>query len=288
MSFVAGSREDHKRAEELAAEALAVAQEAQLDSWLPFAHNRLGIEHYERGAWDSAHQHFAEALAGWRAQQHQWGVGTALANLAQCARAQGDDERAAALYRESLPVAHRQGDKWGVIESLTGLAGVAAAHGQPGLAARLFAAAEAVRETIGLRLQRYVQVEFERAVAAVRKELGEEAFAAEWAAGMALSLDDAIATAAMIDPARPLVSEQARHPAPRQAEPPKPSSTAGLTAREIEVLRLLAEGKSSREIGDLLFISHRTATTHVTNIFAKLDVDNRAAAVAKGFQLGLL
>jgi DNA-binding CsgD family transcriptional regulator len=54
------------------------------------------------------------------------------------------------------------------------------------------------------------------------------------------------------------------------------------------VLRLLAEGKSSREIGDLLFISHRTATTHVTNMFGKLDVDNRAAAVAKGYQLGLL
>jgi DNA-binding NarL/FixJ family response regulator len=288
LSFVAGSREDHERAGELAAEALAVAQQAQLDAWLPFAHNRLGIELFERGDWDSARQHFEEALAHWRAQGHQWGVGTALANLAQCVRAQGDDERAAALYRESLPVAHRQGDKWGVIESLTGLAGIAGAHGQPGLAARLFAAAEAVRETIGLRLQRYVQSEFERAVDAVRKELGEDAFAAEWAAGKALSLDEAIVTAGMIDSARPLASEQARQPAPRQAERPKPVSSAGLTTREIEVLQLLAEGKSSREIGDLLFISHRTATTHVTNIFAKLDVDNRAAAVAKAFQLGLL
>jgi DNA-binding CsgD family transcriptional regulator len=61
-----------------------------------------------------------------------------------------------------------------------------------------------------------------------------------------------------------------------------------LTPRELEVLRLLAEGKSSREIGDALFISHRTATTHVTNIFAKLDVDNRAAAVARAFQLGIV
>ncbi len=288
LSFVAGSRGDHQQAEALAVEALAVAQQAQLDAWLPFAHNRLGIEHFERGEWESARHHFEEALAHWRAQGHQWGIGTALANLAQCLRIQGDDERAAALYRESLPIAHRQGDKWGVIEILTGLAGIAGTHGQADVATRLFAAAEAVRAAIGLRLQRYVQTELDRAITAVRRALGDEVFAAEWAAGAALSLDDAIATAGLINPALPLPSEKTRQPATRHGEPPKSSSTAGLTAREIEVLRLLAEGKSSREIGDLLFISHRTATTHVTNIFGKLDVDNRAAAVAKGFQLGLL
>ncbi|HKG27012.1 MAG TPA: response regulator transcription factor, partial [Thermomicrobiales bacterium] len=67
-----------------------------------------------------------------------------------------------------------------------------------------------------------------------------------------------------------------------------PGNDYGLTARELEVLRLLAEGQSSREIGETLFISYRTASTHVANIFGKLDVDNRAAAVAKALQKGLI
>jgi two-component system, NarL family, response regulator LiaR len=83
--------------------------------------------------------------------------------------------------------------------------------------------------------------------------------------------------------ARMVLQELNRPPQPRQ-----PLTSDPLSGREIEVLRLLAEGKSSREIGEALFISHRTATTHVTNIFTKLDVDNRATAVAKAFQMGIL
>jgi DNA-binding CsgD family transcriptional regulator len=53
-----------------------------------------------------------------------------------------------------------------------------------------------------------------------------------------------------------------------------------LTPREREVLILIAEGKSDREIGDALFVSRRTAATHVRNLFAKLDVHSRAEAAA--------
>jgi DNA-binding NarL/FixJ family response regulator len=208
-----------------------------------------------------------------------------LDNLAACARAQGDDARATTLYKESLVYSNRQGDRWGEVESLSGLAGIAAAHGQSEMAARLFAAADALRVSIGLKLQRYVQVEFDRAVAAVRRELGEARFEAAWDAGRTLSLAQAVADAERL----------ATTPATPTPVPAKPATrtveivdTGGLTGREIEVLRLLAEGRSSREIGEELFISHRTATTHVTNIFTKLDVDNRAAAVAKAFQMGIL
>ncbi|HEY8448163.1 MAG TPA: LuxR C-terminal-related transcriptional regulator [Thermomicrobiales bacterium] len=286
LSFVAGSRGDHERAAEYAAEALDVVREGNVDPWLPFAHNRLGIELYECGDRAAAVGHFEEALARWRAQGHQWGVATALANLARCVRGQGDDKRATALYRESLEASRRVGDTWGIVESLTGLASIAGSYGQAETAARLFAAAERVRSAIGLRLQRYVRTERDEAVDAARRELGEAAFNAAWEAGQALSLDEAAGIAATIIPSRP--APRAASAAARSSDKPAPSDTAGLTPREIEVLRLLSEGKSSREIGDLLFISHRTATTHVANIFTKLDVDNRAAAVAKAFQLGLL
>lgn len=58
------------------------------------------------------------------------------------------------------------------------------------------------------------------------------------------------------------------------------ATEAGLTRREIDVLRLLVDGLSDREIGDALFISHRTAMTHVANILGKLNLDSRTAAAA--------
>jgi DNA-binding CsgD family transcriptional regulator len=60
-----------------------------------------------------------------------------------------------------------------------------------------------------------------------------------------------------------------------------------LTTREVEVLRLLAAGKTDREIGDALFVSRRTAATHVRNVLAKLDVSSRSAAAAHAVRLGL-
>jgi DNA-binding CsgD family transcriptional regulator len=55
---------------------------------------------------------------------------------------------------------------------------------------------------------------------------------------------------------------------------------AGLTPREIEVLQLVVQGKTDREIAEELFISHHTAMRHVSNILGKLDVDSRTAAAA--------
>jgi NarL family two-component system response regulator LiaR len=53
-----------------------------------------------------------------------------------------------------------------------------------------------------------------------------------------------------------------------------------LTKRELEIMRLIVAGQTNREIADQLFISLRTVTTHVTNIFTKVGVENRAGAIA--------
>jgi DNA-binding NarL/FixJ family response regulator len=65
---------------------------------------------------------------------------------------------------------------------------------------------------------------------------------------------------------------------------PHARDTHGLTARELEVLRLVADGRSNRDIATALVISEHTVARHVQNIFAKLGVASRAAAVAFAFQ----
>lgn len=66
------------------------------------------------------------------------------------------------------------------------------------------------------------------------------------------------------------------------------SDSAQLTAREIEVLHLLRKGMSNPDIGLILGIKPRTAKAHVAAILVKLDAQDRAEAVARGFELGLL
>ena len=61
-----------------------------------------------------------------------------------------------------------------------------------------------------------------------------------------------------------------------------------LTEREVEVLRLLVEGRSDKEIGATLFISHRTAMNHVARILDKLGVESRTAAATLAMRNGII
>jgi DNA-binding NarL/FixJ family response regulator len=76
-------------------------------------------------------------------------------------------------------------------------------------------------------------------------------------------------------------------PSPQVVTPPTPP-VEELTEREREVLALMAEGKTDRQIARALGIAESTAKNHVGNILGKLNVPNRAGAVAVGFELGLI
>jgi DNA-binding NarL/FixJ family response regulator len=69
---------------------------------------------------------------------------------------------------------------------------------------------------------------------------------------------------------------------------PAPTTVGGLSARELEVLRLVAAGKSNREIASALVISEHTVRRHLQNLFAKIGVSSRSAATAFAFQHDLL
>ncbi|MFE1044203.1 LuxR C-terminal-related transcriptional regulator, partial [Streptomyces sp. NPDC058832] len=75
----------------------------------------------------------------------------------------------------------------------------------------------------------------------------------------------------------------------RRARPAETGDrAASLTARERDVLRLLALGRSNRQIGEELFITAKTASVHVSNILAKLEAASRTEAVAVAYRQGLI
>jgi DNA-binding CsgD family transcriptional regulator len=102
----------------------------------------------------------------------------------------------------------------------------------------------------------------------ISRKLGETRTTELMSGGAALDLGDAAVYARQqIDVAR-----RDPNPRARQARP------GGLSRREIEVLRLVADGRTAGEIATQLFISSRTAEHHIQNIYTKIDVSSRAAA----------
>jgi DNA-binding CsgD family transcriptional regulator len=103
-------------------------------------------------------------------------------------------------------------------------------------------------------------------------------------------LDDAARFAEMHG-ARPLANEVAalarRARIALESRPRPDAPPAGLTPREVEVLRLVATGRTNREVAEALFISPKTVSVHVSNLLAKLGAANRAEAAAIAHRLGL-
>jgi tetratricopeptide (TPR) repeat protein len=133
-----------------------------------------------------------ESLAVFQKLGDQYGIGAGLALLGALKRDVGDYRQAKQLYHKSLQVRHALLDKRGIARCFEVLADVAVAEGRPVRAARLFGAAHWLRETIGTPLDALGRTAQERAVANARTALGEDAFAAAWAAGQAMELEEAV------------------------------------------------------------------------------------------------
>ena len=203
-------------------------------------------------------------------------VAAVLPKLSRVALAAHQNVRAATLIAEALGHG-RASEELGLVADLLDVqAAVAAASGQAEGAARLLGAADAVYETMAAVPSPFERAERDRTAAAIEAALGEPAAALARATGRELPLGRAV--------------EEALAVAEVLAEtvPARPAADVMLTRRERDVLRLLVEGHTDREIGAALFLSHRTVATHVSNLLAKLGVPSRAAAATAASRRGLV
>jgi ATP/maltotriose-dependent transcriptional regulator MalT len=194
---------------------------------------------------------------------------------------QGDPDRAAVALERSLEYhaepPYRQPSM--LVERLLHASWLATLRDLDTEGARLYGAAEALAERVGVLVDSICEIGAHEARAALRDRLADAACAAQLAAGRALSIPAAIALALDVARYRPEPVEEAQTAV---------RDTLGLTERQLDVLRLLAEGRSNPAIAEALFISERTVTTHLTRIYDRLDVSTRTEAIARATQLGLV
>jgi predicted ATPase/DNA-binding CsgD family transcriptional regulator len=228
---------------------------------------------------ERAHAFADEALRLCRQAGFATGMAMTFGRLGTQAFTEGDYESAERHFRESLALRLKLDDRYGMANQLTELSYVAAARGEAERAARLDGVAAALRHVTGAEIDGVQRDEYDRFIAGLRDSLGNQRFEEVWSAGQAPAPEQAVAAA------RKTISDELVTPAAARAAP---HAAAGLTARELDVLRLLAAGKSDREIGEALFIGTRTVQTHVANLFAKLGVNARAEAAAVAVRRGLV
>jgi non-specific serine/threonine protein kinase len=203
-------------------------------------------------------------------------ISTALYTLATLAQAERDHERARDLFEEGLPVSAALGNETDVAHCLEGLASVAASEGRIVRAACLWGAEEVLLEKIDVGVHTYVpeRTLHQNQIVAVRPLIDEAAWEAAWAEGRAMSPGQAVEYAL----------EQESEPEPVAPEP----YPAGLSAREVEILRLVAIGLTNAEVAKEVFLSPRTVDWHLGSIYRKLGFHSRTEAASFAVAHGLL
>jgi DNA-binding NarL/FixJ family response regulator len=203
-----------------------------------------------------------ESLALAREQGYKPLIGTNELTLANILLSRGDLLRAETCAQESLALFRELGNqvKTARLLSLLSLLGeIRRRQGHLTQAREIWIEAARRAGAAGnpsTRMHPLERADYERAVESVRTQLGEEAFAEAWAQGCTMTAEPA---------ELPPASTPATYP-------------DGLTAREVEVLRLVASGLSNIQVSQRLVISRRTVDTHLTSIYSKIGVSSRSAA----------
>lgn len=262
--------------------------EAEGDDWgAAAAHTFIGIVDIILGDPEAAEARLLEALPRFQSTGDRRGAVIVTFVLAYVNGLRGDTTRALPLLNEALHIGRQHlpdvtiGPVVGVAASV--LSRVAA----PAACARLLGASE-VLWVQGLRQTPFDQAVYSDALTVLSARLDREDLTAGLHAGRQLSAQQVIDEAlALIQEAR-AIGQTGAAPASPSGRQRRSRGTGGLSVRELEVLRLMAEGYSNKGIGERLGISVNTTKFHVTSIMNKLGVNSRVEAVTEAVKRGLV
>jgi DNA-binding CsgD family transcriptional regulator/tetratricopeptide (TPR) repeat protein len=224
-----------------------------------------------------------ESLAVFEAFVLQSNIAQVLFWLAGAALMRGERAKAATLCQSSLARFRQMDDQESMALCVQEWGCMLALRGDSAWAAHLWGAAEmlgsATRSwrsfdlfTLFTALGEYAS--YERMKTTVQATLGEQAFARAWAQGQAMTPEQAISAQG-----QPLLPDRTRTKArTNQHQSLAATYPADLTEREVEVLRLVAQGRSDAQVAEVLVISPRTVNAHLRSIYSKLGIASRNAA----------
>jgi DNA-binding CsgD family transcriptional regulator/tetratricopeptide (TPR) repeat protein len=253
------------RARVLVEEMLALARKVRAKRGIAIALSQLAQIAFQQGEMQRAEAFSAESIQLSQEMGDRRSIVRTRLLRAGLAVRQGHDALARREYEESLTGAIELGIAGFIASGLKGLGCVAAAQGQYTWAALLWGAAEHLPESHSVAIPLPI---YERMRTTARAHLGESAFVQHLAEGRAMTPEQAFA------------AQKAKQPeVPSQASTKRSLAyPAGLTAREVEVLRLVAEGLTDAQVAEHLVISLRTVNAHLTSIYQKIHVSSRGAA----------
>jgi predicted ATPase/DNA-binding CsgD family transcriptional regulator/Tfp pilus assembly protein PilF len=261
-------------AEEFYSQALAIRRQSGTDATIASALNNLGLVAMKKGEYAHAEALLDESVTLIKRTGDTSHIGLIVDNLARVLLRQGEYERAKGLLMESLDIQVAVAYRWGIGYCLFGLAEAALGQGQPGRAARLLGAADAIFTDVAARMDPSDKEEYERCISGARGKLGDDAFNTLWAEGKSAGWETVVAA-----PETEVDVPQEKAPSPAHAV---------LSPRELDVLRLLAEGISDIQIAERLFLSKHTINAHLRNVYSKLGVTSRSAATRYAIEQDIL
>ncbi len=191
--------------------------------------------------------------------------GSAKETFGRVAAGRGEWSRAEQLLHEALAIRLEHAVLLHIPQTFDALAEVAAGLGSSEEAARTLGAAHRLREELGLERWALDAPRFAALEVSLRESLGDDTFAAAWAEGRQLGLDEAVVWV------RGARGERKR---PERG-------WESLTPTELRVVELVAEGLTNPQIGERMFISRGTVKVHLSHIFAKVNISSRAELAAE-------
>jgi len=186
---------EHDEVRRYAEESIALSRELgrKRDTIVPL--HLLAASARMRGDYRRASELYAQTTALYRAAGNELGIAEEHFNMGYVALRLGDVPQAATHFKDSIAFYRARGNQSMIAACLGGLGGVAFASGEAEKAAWLLGGAEAINRKLGVILDPDDKVEFDRDVAATRAALAKERFDAAWAAGQAMTIDEAVALA---------------------------------------------------------------------------------------------